>query len=303
MDNYNNISAVLYYYCNINEFIDIMTNKRLMLKELQKCDEFANLSKVIDIITDRIQNKEHAVIKGKDIFSTIPIWTLKNSIKEYNYKILPFFYALVLTSNCDKWYMYQKNSADLCLGIRTNIFKNFKNNGIISLKKINYDIKELENKVDTAIDNYLQEYNANKDSSEKNTGDEFKKIWKYINEDLINESLAYKNSYFSDENEYRLILDSKIRKIFLEQDKSIDKLHEVVDYSFENDNGSLSKTNFMTVNNQLMSYRYFGYNNLLSLIDSVYINPMRDITESDIKLLLSVKKIKSDNIVITKTSL
>ena len=128
-------------------------------------------------------------------------------------------------------------------------------------------------------------------------------IWKYINNDLIKESLAYKSAYFAEENEYRLILDSGVRKLFLEQSNCIDKLQEVVNLSFENNKGSLSKTNFITENNQLLSFRYFGYNNLLSLIESFYINPVGNVTESDIKLLLSAQKIEFDNITIIKTSI
>ena len=305
MANYNDIPNILYYYCNINEFIDMITNKRLMLKDLQKCDEFSNLNKLIDIINSRIRIKESSVIKGKnkDIFMTIPIWGLKDEIKKYNYNMIPFFYSFILTANCNKWYMYQKNSTDLCVGIRTDLFKNFKSNDIINLIKVNYDINDLENKIDVAIGNYLQEYKQNKDRSEKNLGDVFMNIWKYINNDLIKESLAYKSAYFAEENEYRLILDSGVRKLFLEQSNCIDKLQEVVNLSFENNKGSLSKTNFITENNQLLSFRYFGYNNLLSLIESVYINPVGDVTESDIKLLLSAKKIEFDNIAIIKTSI
>lgn len=305
MANYNDIPNILYYYCNINEFIDMITNKRLMLKDLQKCDEFSNLNKLIDILNSRIRIKESSVIKGKnkDIFMTIPIWGLKDEIKKYNYNMIPFFYSFILTTNCNKWYMYQKSSTDLCVGIRTDLFKKFKSNDIINLIKVNYDINDLENKIDAAIDNYLQEYKQNKNRSEKNLGDAFVNIWKYINNDLIRESLAYKNAYFAEENEYRLILDSGVRKFFLEQSNCIDKLQEVVNLSFENNKGSLSKTNFMTENNQLLSFRYFGCNNLLSLIESVYINPVGDVTASDIKLLLSAKKIKFDNIAIIETSI
>lgn len=305
MANYNDIPNILYYYCNINEFIDMITNKRLMLKDLQKCDEFANLNKVIDALANRIQKKVSSAIKGedKDIFMTIPLFTLKREIEKYKYNMLPFVYAFILTSNCNKWYMYQKNSTDLCVGIRTDLFKNFKSTDIINLIKVNYDINDLENKIDAAIDNYLQEYKQNNDRSEKNLGDVFMNIWKYLNNDLIKESLAYKSAYFAEENEYRLILDSGVRKLFLEQSNCIDKLQGVVNLSFDNNKGSLSKTDFMTENNQLISFRYFGYNNLLSLIESVYINPVGDVTESDIKLLLSAKKIEFDNIAIIKTSI
>lgn len=300
MDN-NNIPEILYYYCNMNEFIDIITNKRFMLKDLQKCDKFINLDKVIDILNERILNKEKTLIKeNEDVFFTIPIWTLKDQIKEYNYRILPFFYALVLTSNCNKWYMYQKNSADLCVGIKTNPFKRLKKDDVINLKRVSYNIKELESIVDVAIDNYFQECKQNIDNT-YNIGDEFKKIWTYINDDLIIESIAYKNSFFSDENEYRLIFNSKIRKIFLEQDNRIEKLQEAINLSFESFSISLSKTSFITVNNQLLSYRYFGYNDISNLIDSVYINPTSQITESDIKLLLSANSINFDKI--TKTTL
>ena len=72
--------------------------------------------------------------------------------------------------------MYQKNSTDLCVGIRTDLFKNFKSNDIINLIKVNYDINDLENKIDVAIGNYLQEYKQNKDRSEKNL--EYMEVYK-----------------------------------------------------------------------------------------------------------------------------
>lgn len=294
----NNVPEILYYYCNINEFTDIIINKRFMLKDLQKCDKFINLDKVIDLLNERIDNK--TVLIKKDVFFSIPIWSLKSQIKKYNYKILPFFYALVLTSNCNKWYMYQKNSTELCVGIKTNTFKRLKKDDVISLKRVNYNIKELENIIDASIDTYFQKYKQNRCSAEDDIGKEFEKIWEYINEDLIIESLAYKNSFFSDENEYRLIFNSKIRKLFLEQDNHIENLQNAINFSFKNSNISLSKTSFITFNNQLLSYRYFGYNDISNLIDSVYINPASQITESDLKLLLSANGINFDKITKTK---
>jgi|GEM_PF-4552568 len=38
MGNHNDTPSILYYYCNINEFIDIITYKRLILKDLNKIE-------------------------------------------------------------------------------------------------------------------------------------------------------------------------------------------------------------------------------------------------------------------------
>ena len=219
-------------------------------------------------------------------------------MEDHSDNILPFFYAFILSSNCDKWYMYQKNSADLCIGLKMDLFRLLRDNKLIYLKKVNYNIKELENTIDEIIENYIQKYKPN-----NNDDHSLDNVWKYINSDLISESIAYKNEYFSEENEYRLILDSKIKKLFLKDDNSYNNLKNVIDSSIGNDNVSLSELKFMTENNQLVSYKYFRYSSLLNLIESVYINPVCNITESDIKQVLSTQNIKYDDIKIEKTSL
>ena len=223
---------------------------------------------------------------------------LKKQLDRYNYGMTPFLYVLILTSNVNKWYMYQKNSYDLCIGIRTDLFKYFKDSDIIRLKKVSYNIKELEDKIDEKIENYMQE-NRNNNVFDNS----FKDFWKYINDDLIYDAACYKSEFFTDENGYMLILDSKIRKLFLENNDNFESMKRVINDSFDNKISSLSKLNFMTEDNQLISYRYFGHNDLLSLIDSVYINPVGEMTESDIKHLLSTKNVKHKNIKIEKTRL
>lgn len=298
MENYNEMPSILYHYCSVKEFIDIISNKQIMLKDLQKYDKFANLNKIVDMTNYILKYKNKNVIKNKDIFKTLPIFGLENLIKKYGNNILPFFYAFILSSNCDKWYMYQKNSADLCIGIRMDLFKLLENNKLICLKKVNYNVKELENIIDEKIEKYIQEYMPNNDSDNS-----LENIWKYINSDLISESIAYKNEYFSEENEYRLILDSQIKKLFLEDDSSYKNLRNTISSSFGNDNVSLSELKFNVENNQLVSYKYFKYSGLLNLIESIHINPVCNMTELEIKQVLSTQNIKYDDIKIKKTSL
>jgi hypothetical protein len=269
-----------------------------MLKDLQKYDKFANLNKVVDLINYILQYKNKDIINKGDIFKTLPIFGLEHLMEKVGDKILPFFYAFILSSNCDKWYMYQKYSADLCIGFRTDLFTHFENNKLICLKKVNYDIEELENIIDEIMDKYINEYMPNKDDDKS-----LENIWEYINSDLISESIAYKNEYFSDENEYRLILNSQIKKAFLEDDNSYQNLKDTINLSTSNNNFSLSELKFMTENNQLVSYRYLGYISLLNLIDSIYINPVGNVTESDVEQLLSVKNVKYNDIKIKKTLL
>lgn len=266
MKSHIEIPSILFHYCTIQEFIDIISNKQIMLKDLQKYDKFANLNKVVDLINYILQYKNKDIINKGDIFKTLPIFGLEHLMEKVDDKILPFFYAFILSSNCDKWYMYQKYSADLCIGFRTDLFTHFENNKLICLKKVNYDIEELENIIDEIMDKYINEYMPNKDDDKS-----LENIWEYINSDLISESIAYKNEYFSDENEYRLILNSQIKKAFLEDDNSYQNLKDTINLSTSNNNFSLSELKFMTENNQLVSYRYLGYISLLNLIDSIYI--------------------------------
>ncbi len=298
MKSHIEIPSILFHYCTIQEFIDIISNKQIMLKDLQKYDKFANLNKVVDLINYILQYKNKDIINKGDIFKTLPIFGLEHLMEKVGDKILPFFYAFILSSNCDKWYMYQKYSADLCIGFRTDLFTHFENNKLICLKKVNYDIEELENIIDEIMDKYINEYMPNKDDDKS-----LENIWEYINSDLISESIAYKNEYFSDENEYRLILNSQIKKAFLEDDNSYQNLKDTINLSTSNNNFSLSELKFMTENNQLVSYRYLGYISLLNLIDSIYINPVGNVTESDVEQLLSVKNVKYNDIKIKKTLL
>ncbi|MCM1508955.1 MAG: hypothetical protein NC177_17745 [Ruminococcus flavefaciens] len=136
MEKYSEMPAILYHYCSMQEFIDIISNKQIMLKDLQKYDKFANPDKVFGILNHMLQIKKKEVINNKDIFKTFPIFGMEKMVEKYGNNILPFFYAFVLSSNCNKWYMYQKNATDLCVGIKMDLFKLFGNNKLLYLKKL-----------------------------------------------------------------------------------------------------------------------------------------------------------------------
>ena len=50
MENYNETPLILYHYCTVNDFIDIISNKQIMLKDLQKYDRFYNPRKKKQLI-------------------------------------------------------------------------------------------------------------------------------------------------------------------------------------------------------------------------------------------------------------
>ncbi len=306
MSIFNDIPSVLYHYCSINEFTDIISNRRFIMNDIQKSDRFSNLQQVMEILYDRVKIKEkeiiHSLSKDSDnIFRTIPIAALKEQIEKYKHNIIPFFYVFSLTSNYNKWYMYEKYSSDICIGFKSSFFTNFKANDIINLKKVNYNVANLKKDIDDIIEKYIKEYIDKEKDTDDNTGNSFEKIWEYINNDFVNNSIAYKNEYFSDEQEYRFTINSSIRSIFLENNKSYENLHNVLNCSFNNETASLSNLNFIVENNQIVSHRYFGYKYIPNLIDCIYINPLSSVDVSDIELLLSINNITLPNCQIIKS--
>lgn len=301
MTDYNDIPDVLYYYCNKDDFIDLITNKRIKLIDLQKYDDFFDFNKLIDIIRQEIINSKTHIVYPYT--KAIPFFKLYEAMSKNDFNLIPLFYAFTLTSNCNKWYMYQKNTSNLCIGIKTELFKNLMDIDMFNFNKIIYDIKEFEESVNTVIDNFYSKYLKDPDFFSKAIKDNDNNLVNYIiiDNNLINNFLKYKNSYFADENEYRLIYNSDITKYDIENANDIDDLSKKISSPVDYTNISLSGTQFMEVNNQLVSYRYLGYNDMLNLIDSVYINPTSKITESDLKLLLSANNINFDKI--TKTVL
>ena len=67
MKSHIEIPSILFHYCTIQEFIDIISNKQIMLKDLQKYDKFANLNKVVDLINYILQYKNKDIINKGDI--------------------------------------------------------------------------------------------------------------------------------------------------------------------------------------------------------------------------------------------
>ena len=302
MNDFGKIPAVLYYYCNINDFFDLTTNKRFLFNDINKSGKFFNAHMLTKIFYKSIHTNKEVLsqiaknnstnILNVDLYMLI----LNQQMVDIEYSIIPLIYGFSLTSNCNKWYEYEKSSADICIGIKTDLFKSDKLSDIIKLNKVNYDITEIKNKTDTIVKSYL-ENPINQDIRPRD------KIQKYIDDDLLLDSLTYKNDYFSDENEYMVILNLFIRELFLDTEKKEEIIEMILNHSWDNDPYSLTKSEFKTINNQLVSYKYFGNKNMLDSIVSVHINPLCDIEKSDIDIILSSKNVNHENIRIEKTQL
>lgn len=295
MNNFSKTPAVLYYYCNINDFFDLIINKRLTFQDMNESNKFANVYTLTDVLHNRLK----ANMKPLNSNTSTSVMFENLTLGEFNMEttylemtMIPLFYFLSLTANRNKWYMYEKNKTDICIGFTTELFKFDAFNELFDLKKVNYDTKQLESRIDEIIKKYMQ-----------NTAKNDKFIQENFDDDLLFDSLYYKNNFFSDENEYRVVLKLYIRELFLGRDMNNDRINKVVNHFVEKKEFSLSKSEFITRDNHLISCKYLKYNDLLDYIKTIDINPMCNVEKSDIKLLLSAKDVNVDEINIEKTVL
>lgn len=292
MNDFNKMPAVLYYYCNINDFFDIIINKRLAFQDMKESDKFANVYTLTDVLHNRLKANMKPLnpnTPASAMFQNLTLGEFNMETTHLEMTMIPLFYFLSLTANRNKWYMYEKNKTDICIGFTTELFKFDEFSELFDLKKVNYDTKQFENRIDEIITKYMQ-------NAERN--DKF--IQENFDDDLLFDSLYYKNNFFSDENEYRVVLKLYIKELFLGRDMSNGRINKVVNHFLEKKTFSLSKSEFITRDNHLISCKYLKYYDLLNYIKTIDINPMCSIEKSDINLLLSAKDVNVGEIKIEK---
>ena len=292
MSEYIERDDLLYHYCSLSEFIDTIANKSIILKDIEKVDKYTNLSKTIDLFIQRLEQRFSIILKEKSedsFFLTIPLMTLKDGLKKYRYTIEPAFYSYSLTDYCDNWSLFNNKANDISIGIPFSKTSSALSTSPLYVKRITYGYEELCSKIDSAIDTYLDDYLKKEKLKESGPDLElfaYKNIWNYIKKDLVYESVLFKDTYFADEHEFRLIVPTHLY-LHSNIENYQEQIKSIVNFSIQNDIFSLSKLKFTVENNDLISYRHLIFNNIAPLISAVYINPTIQASVNDIEMLLS----------------
>ncbi len=288
MNSCNDKPKTLYYYCSTMDFIDFVSNKRLVFKDLFKSDKHSDCYTFVDALISQIPTRSN-------LLEQLQSHLLKQPFQAIKIVCVPLVYALRLTSNYNKRNDYERNSAEMCIGLNIDYFFDFMCDDLFVIKKVEYDKSNIENESAEIIKKVLfDSQNDNKDVQKR-----LKKIYDCVSSDFLFNAFSYKDESFSNENEYSIMLNLFIKELFLEVSSSLKKdasIQKTFEYS--PNNVSLSRAEYTVLNNKLISYRCLNNIDISSIVKSVNINPKCEIETYDIKMVFELNNLEFDGKVV-----
>ncbi len=215
------------------------------------------------------------------------------------------FHICCFSSNRDsleQWAMYADDAKGIAIGINEISLRNFAIcNENMNFEKVCYDDSELRNTISQSIDEMLDKYN-----NTSNTEDDVLLNFAYmVLNNVLKKAYFYKDSHFKNENEYRLVYNSK----------PINPKQEINGITFFNQeiennevklnslNDILTKIDFYVSNGKLISYRALKPYWFCQQINEIIIGPKSNVSCEDIQLLLQTHNMYKSNINIAKSAI
>lgn len=300
------MTDLLYHYCNVETFLNIIRNKTIRLSDITKSNDNMEGKWLFTFVEKEVlrQYKENPfLVPNKVIYGLDELDTIKYLLKLTLDKILKqnemLFYVSCFSEAADKlsqWRGYADDGKGLSIGFNAEIIREIASkDNLLKLKKVKYSIDTLPEQVSNYAQSYLESINfaiSKYNMHEIYFNDDYMMDFlHYLNTKLlIQESLFYKNPAFEEEEEWRLVLN--------EEENELDKSSTEWDYWYSTaDNKSAlmgyfgevfpDGLQFRSTNSTISSYLDFSFKGFESeLINNIYIGPKSNLERNDIDHLL-----------------
>lgn len=253
--------AILYHYCNLEAFLNIVQNSTIWLSDISKSNDLSELS----FCKDKIDLKIKQYLAGNK--KALKAWEagreMALNINEYS-----AIYVICFTENRDllsQWRNYADDAKGIAIGFSKSMFEQLSASSTpygLSLCKVLYDEIEQEKIINPIVEETIQKM------SDKGVG---KAALELDGEYCMKYPICKQNGFF-EEKEWRIIVNSAPNKK-VNLNKSI----------------SISEAHYRIRNDQLVSYLEMDFSKMKQqAIKEIWIGPKAKVNKHDImKLLLT----------------
>lgn len=212
-------SKILYHYCSVETFLNIIRNHTLRLSDLCKSTDGLELKSLLDAVQKEVMNQyrnndnfPNSVNYRKDIDGAFS-YRLEKLISKMKNNMDQMLFGICFSEEGDllgQWREYADKGAGLAIGFDVNWFQSLCENNIFKFAKVAYGCKkeneDIVKKYATSIYYEMLEVN------EKNIVSDMYEANYMIELDqkcLYQESIFIKSNEYENEKEWRLILDDE----------------------------------------------------------------------------------------------
>lgn len=296
----------VYHYCSLDTFVKIMTNKTLRSSDCSKTNDSAEIKWLTRSVQKYVEEYiladdelcEH--IKMDDSKKTITRDNVDTVLNGVFFKNSRMMFTLVTCFSeakdlLSQWRGYANDGNGIAIGFSKEHLMTFDSGGYkYHFKKIEYDEELQFDSVKKALNNLINSYKTS-EFQEKIFEEFLQDLLVYIS-CLRNDSPMYKNSSFSEEQEWRLITDVYISDV-LNCSKNndynelcdIDSVDEDFSISSKLPNGFIRRPVQFAVNkNRIVPYFDLDFSKIRNgFVKEIIIGSKCDISEKDMELFLS----------------
>lgn len=295
-------SKIVYHYCSVETFIKIITNRELWLTDITKSNDYKELRLAYDTLKELLNErlKEYKdIIKSSEREETHrKIYALEECIEvlESSKFFDKLFYIICFSGESDslsQWAMYADDGKGLAIGFNKKNLTNYSVGTNLDFKQVNYSLDQFIDMANEKIDYVLSVYGEDHEANDKYIGE----FANYIIDEVIEKAYYYKDKSFVQENEYRLVYNSKPFENKVENGKKTRiqglKNEEEILSKFkpvEENKGrdAIHKMNFYVSNGKMVSYRPLHFRTFDFLINEVVIGPKSLLSIEDVNDFLQV---------------
>lgn len=192
----------VYHYCSVETFYKIITNKELWLTDITKSNDSNELQFAVENFT-RILNQR---IKSKEA-KLVPLMMFEQFWNEFN-KIDKLFHICCFSTDSDslsQWAMYANDATGLAIGFDKKYLKKLKeHNENMDFVQVKYSLKQFSEMINQKLNELVSMYMNNKNDYSWYLG-----FMHYVIDEVMRMIYIYKNHSFKQENECRLVYNSK----------------------------------------------------------------------------------------------
>ncbi len=207
---------IVYHYCNMTTFQSIITNKKIWLSDITKSNDSKELNWIVDFIKssfiDYYKNNTSNELKRR-----LPIRKFKNRLNHHLKDYFDFdgiknkhYYNMYVACFCNQgdklsqWRGYADDGRGVAIGFDKNVLCNLKNNFLFG-NDVKYDLSSSQDMIEEFAKLFFDKIEI--DILTYNGNDlNINLIWSFdkFGFNLYQESVLYKDSYFKEEDEWRL---------------------------------------------------------------------------------------------------
>lgn len=307
-ENYYNGPDIVYHYCTVDSFIKIISNSTMRLFNIRKTNdpqEIKYLKPCVETIIDKVINKYNQEVNDEDKKSIPDVIEEINNRYDMESKMFYTFCFSEASNKLSQWTRYSDDGRGIAIGFNAKLLYGLQNDKQrYRFDKIEYGTEKFKKRMFEIVDDYFEKTSAINPIEFENL------IFKIIS--LFNSCAPlFKSSFFSDEEEWRLIYNPYGPIIRLDDNQLQSFLNEINGPNNFNCGFNRKPIDYCKSNNSIRSFIDLDFSEIKkSLIKEIVIGPAADLDEkdNDLKWFLlqngyNMSHIrKSNNVRIIKTS-